>query len=208
MFRLSSSGSWGLQEVPGEQRCEALSKIGTGTEDRKRHSNSQSGTSGNRSDQGEPVTCTAEIKIRKKQLSHHGKCGGESDWKKKRRQVKSLSGYLPWSRKCQVCPSPSTPTKRVCSGSGGQGNEWRPNYSRGKAVVTVPWSGLENRVKQETGSFCSSRPRERLRRCRVHDHLGAACKQATPELGPEKGGVVSSTFSTFLQASWGWKGEV
>lgn len=133
---------------------------------------------------------------------------GESDWKKKRRQVKSLSGYLPWSRKCQVCPSPSTPTKRVCSGSGGQGNEWRPNYSRGKVVVTVSWSGLENRVKQETGSFCSSRPRERLRRCRVHDHLGAACKQATPERGPEKGGVVSSTFSTFLQASWGWKGEV
>ena len=35
-FKLSSSGSWGLQEVPGEQRCEALYKIGNVTEDRDR----------------------------------------------------------------------------------------------------------------------------------------------------------------------------
>lgn len=35
-FKLSSSGSWGLQEVPGEQRCEALYKIGNETEDRDR----------------------------------------------------------------------------------------------------------------------------------------------------------------------------
>lgn len=75
MFKLSSFGSWGLQEVPGEQRGEALSKIGTVTEDRKGHSNSQRGTSGDRRDQGEPVTCTAEFTIRKKQLSHHGECG-------------------------------------------------------------------------------------------------------------------------------------
>lgn len=74
MFKLSSSGSWGLQEVPGEQRAEALSKIGTATEDRKGHSNSQRGTSRDRRDQGEPVTCTAEFTIRKKQLSHRGEC--------------------------------------------------------------------------------------------------------------------------------------
>lgn len=35
-FKLSCSGSWGLQEVPGGQRCEALSKIGNITEDRER----------------------------------------------------------------------------------------------------------------------------------------------------------------------------
>lgn len=129
MFKLSSSGSWGLQEVPGEQRREALSKIGTATEDRKEHSNSQRGTSGDRRDQGEPVTCTAEFTIRKKQLSHHGECGKVIGERKDARS----SLRLP-AAEGQVSDLYLTLySNKFVLGGGGQENEWR--YKKKKKTI-------------------------------------------------------------------------
>lgn len=58
---------------------------------------------------------------------------------------------------------------------------------------TLPWL---RKKTLETGSFGSSRTRERLRRCRVLDHLGAASKQPRSE-AQRRVGVVS--LSTSLQ---------
>lgn len=142
MFKLSSFGSWGLQEVPGEQRGEALSKIGTVTEDRKGHSNSQRGTSEDRRDQGEPVTCTAEFTIRKKQLSHHGECG-KVIGKKKRSSLR-----LPAAEGQVSDPYLTLYSNKFVWGRGVRemngDTEKKKNYSRGKRVVKGPWRGLEN----------------------------------------------------------------